>query len=159
MKAQQRKMQKLLSVLYKEDREHATAIEKYIGLVGEPVDSLVKSEGKKRSLMFSYKDKATGAELLEKSDKGEDEELLRIMRSKENGKKVDDEKEKADEEKMAREVRKLQDMDVQQKKKRQEKEEQAVDTESEYMMKIWEETAKEASQLIKHKFSKTPEKV
>ena len=138
-------MHKLLSVLCKEDREHASAIEKYIGLVGEPVDSLVKSEGKKRSLMFSYKDKATGAELLEKSDKGEDEELLRIMRSKESAKKVDDEKEKEDEEKMAREVRKLQDMDVNQKKKRSEKEEKSVDTETEYMMQIWEETARDAS--------------
>ena len=100
-------MQKLLAVLCKEDREHAAAIEKYIGLVGEPVDSLVKSEGKKRSLMFSYKDKATGAALLEKSDKGEDGELLNIMKAKDSPKKVDEEKEKADDDKLAREVRKL----------------------------------------------------
>ena len=54
-------MHKLLSVLCKDNRENAIAIEKYIGLVDEPVDSLVKAEGKTRSLMVGDKDKATGA--------------------------------------------------------------------------------------------------
>ena len=81
--------------------------------------------------------------MLEKSD---NDEPLRVGETKvaneEGVKKVDnEEKEKADE-KVAGEVRKLQDMDVTLKKKRQEK---GVDPENEYMLKVWEETAKEAS--------------
>ena len=74
-------MKKLLSVLYKENKEHAVAIEKYIGLVSEPVDSLIESEGKKRSLMFSYKEGrgSTGVELLEKN-KTEEDDVLRILK-------------------------------------------------------------------------------
>ena len=46
-------------------------------------------------------------------------------------------------------------MDITLKKKRKEREEMGEEhLENEYMMQIWEETAKEASQLIKHKFSK-----
>ena len=75
-------MRKLLSVLYRENRENAIAIEKYIGLVGEPLDSLVESEGKKRSLMFSYKNKVTGSDLLEKCN-NEEEDVLSIMKAKE----------------------------------------------------------------------------
>ena len=150
-------MQKLLSVLYRENRENAIAIEKYIGLVGEPMDSLVDSEGKKRSLMFSYKNKATGSDLLEKCN-NEEEDVLRIMRAKESNQKKEkennEEADKAEEERIAKEVRKLQDMDVTIKKQRKEKETRGEDMENEYMLQVWEETAKEASQLIKHKFSK-----
>ena len=103
-------MRKLLAVLYKENKEHAIAIEKYIGLVGEPIDSLVESEGKKRSLMFSYKEKATGAQLLEKN-RGEDDDVLRILQAKEATRKTekeeDPDKAKAEEERIEKEVRKL----------------------------------------------------
>ena len=54
-KAQNRKLKKLLAALYRHDPQQALSIEKYIGLVDEPLDSLITHENKRRSLMFSYK--------------------------------------------------------------------------------------------------------
>ena len=44
-------------------------------------------------------------------------------------------------------------MDINAQKVRKELEKRGVDEENEYIEKVWEETARDAAELIKHKFS------
>ena len=100
--------------------------------------------------MFSYKSQPIGAELLQ-SNKEEEEDVVRLLRAKEAEKNSDEDP--ADIENLDREVRKMQDMDINAQKVRKELEKRGVDEENEYIEKVWEETARDAAELIKHKFS------
>ena len=66
--------------------------------------------------MFSYKEKPS---LLEKTEKNEDDDVLKSKESNQDAEKKSDEKsEEKEDEKIAKEVRKMQDMDVTDKKER-----------------------------------------